>query len=114
MTVKKSGPEWHGVPKHVINWFPTIASDRCAGCGICVTSCFRGVLAFDYEAGQAVAVTPGMCVVGCMTCACLCPEDAIRLPSRTHIQGLIKRHTVVQQSKAMLAQNRGKYDVTFR
>ena len=105
---------WHGVPRNRIKWFPTIAADRCTSCGLCVTSCFRSVFAFDYDADQAVVVTPGMCVVGCSTCACLCPEDAISLPARSYIQQLIERRTVVQQSKDMLHHQREKYDVTLR
>ncbi len=60
MTYRKVNMGWHGVPRQEIKWFPAITIERCTGCGLCVTSCFRGVLAFDYETDQAVVVTPRM------------------------------------------------------
>lgn len=114
MTYRKANMGWHGVPRQGIKWFPTIAADRCMGCGLCVTSCFRGVLAFDYEADQAVVVTPRMCVVGCTTCACLCPEDAVSLPARSYLQQLIQRKKVSQQTRDMLDNQREKYDAKLR
>ncbi len=114
MTNKKTQRGWHGVSHQAIKWYPTIAADRCTGCGLCVTSCFRGVLAFDYEADQAAVVTPRMCVVGCTTCACLCPEEVISLPARDYIQRIIKRHKVERQSKEMLQLHPDKYDLKLR
>ncbi len=105
---------WHGVPAHTIKWFPTIAAERCTGCGLCVTSCTRGVLAFDYETDLAVVVTPRMCVVGCTTCACLCPEDAVNLPARSDLQQLIQRNKVLDQSRKTLSEQREKYDAKLR
>ncbi len=114
MKYAKVKADWHGVPAHAIKWFPTIATERCTGCGLCVTSCFRGVLAFDYETDQAVVVTPRMCVVGCTTCACLCPEDAVSLPARSDLQRLIQCHKVLPQSRKMLSDQREKYDAKLR
>lgn len=101
---------WYGIPPRQIKWFPTLEANRCTSCGLCVTSCFRGVWAFDYETDQAVVVTPRMCIVGCTTCANLCPEDAISLPGRSHLQQFIERKKVLQQSKEMLHRQRDKYD----
>ncbi len=114
MTYRKANTGWHGVPRRQIKWIPTIAADRCTGCGLCVTSCYRGVLAFDYETDQAVVVTPRMCVVGCTTCAGLCPEDAVSLPARSYLQQLIKGKKVLQQSRDALGNQREKYDVKLR
>ncbi len=114
MTYRKANTGWHGIPRQEIKWFPAITAEQCTGCGLCVTSCFRGVLAFDYETDQAVVVTPRMCVVGCTTCACLCPEDAVSLPARSYLQQLIKRKKVPQQSRDMLGNQREKYDAKLR
>ena len=104
---------WHDIPRDQIEWHPTILADRCAGCGLCVTSCGRGVYAFDYEANKPVVVKPLMCMVGCTTCATLCTQDAIEFPSQGYIRQIIKKNKVVTQSKNLLRQNREKYDAAL-
>lgn len=105
---------WHGVPRAEIRWNPTIVADRCVGCGPCVTSCGRGVYAFNYEANKPVVAAPEMCMVGCTTCATICREDAIEFPSQGYIRQLIKHNKILRQSKDMLRDNREKYDVALR
>lgn len=45
---------WHGIPRAQIDWHPTVVADRCVGCGLCTTSCGRGVYGFDYEHNVAL------------------------------------------------------------
>lgn len=105
---------WHDIPRNEIDWHPTVIADRCIGCGLCVTSCGRGVYAFDYEQNRPVVVAPEMCMVGCTTCATICTQDAIEFPSQGYIRHLIKERKVLRQSKDMLRVNRAKYDVAAR
>ena len=105
---------WHGIPRDEIQWHPTVVADRCIGCGLCVTSCGRGVYAFNYETNKPVVAAPQMCMVGCTTCATTCPEDAIDFPSHGYIRQLIKKRKVLRQSKDMLRDNREKYDIASR
>lgn len=105
---------WQGVARAEITWHPTVVGDRCIGCGLCVTSCGRGVYAFDYELNQPVVVAPQMCMVGCTTCATTCPEDAIDFPSRGYIRQLIKKNKVLRHAKDLLRDSREKYDVNLR
>lgn len=105
---------WHGIPREKIEWAPTIVADRCIGCGLCATSCGRGVYAFDYEANKPVVVTPLMCMVGCTTCATICTQDAIEFPSQGYIRQIIKKNKIVTQSKNMLRAEPDKYDVKKR
>jgi DNA-binding transcriptional ArsR family regulator/NAD-dependent dihydropyrimidine dehydrogenase PreA subunit len=105
---------WHGIPREQINWHPTIVADRCVGCGLCATSCGRGVYAFDYEANKPVVVTPQMCMVGCTTCATLCTQDAIEFPSTGYIRQVIRKKKLITQSKNMLRAEPDKYDVKKR
>jgi DNA-binding transcriptional ArsR family regulator/NAD-dependent dihydropyrimidine dehydrogenase PreA subunit len=105
---------WHGIPRASINWYPTIVEDYCVGCGLCVTSCGRNVYAFDYEGRKPVVVDPLMCMVGCTTCATLCPQDAVDFPSRGFIRNLVKKNKLLRQSKDLLQEHRGKYGVAPR
>ncbi|MFW5943223.1 MAG: 4Fe-4S dicluster domain-containing protein [Chloroflexota bacterium] len=105
---------WHGVPREEIEWYPTVVDERCIGCGLCTTSCGRGVYGFDYERNVAVVVNPIMCMVGCTTCATICSRDAIEFPSQGFVRQLIRDKKILRQSKDMLRENREKYDVAQR
>lgn len=111
---KNNNGQWHGVPRAEIQWNPTIIHDRCVGCGLCATSCGRGVYAFDYGQNRPVVVAPEMCMVGCTTCATICTQDAIEFPSTGYIRQLIRQKKLLRQSKDMLRANREKYDVAMR
>lgn len=102
---------WHGVPLEEIDWHPTVIADRCVGCGMCVTSCGRGVYAFDYEQNKPVVAKPMMCMVGCTTCATICTQDAIEFPSRGYIRQVVREHKLSRHSKDMLRDHPEKYDI---
>lgn len=105
---------WHDIPRDTIQWNPTVVSERCVGCGMCVTSCGRGVYAFDYQSNKPVVVTPQMCMVGCTTCATICTQDAIEFPSQGYIRQLIRQKKLLRQAKDTLKANQDKYDLQLR
>lgn len=70
--------KFHGVDRNEISWNPEIDEDKCIGCGLCATSCGRGVYKYDYENKKAKVVNPNNCLVGCQTCSNLCPSKAIK------------------------------------
>ena len=78
---------------------------------MCVTSCGRGVYAFDYERNRPTAIAPRQCMVGCTTCATICLQDAIEFPSRGYIRGIIRRNRLLRQAKDMLRDAADRYDV---
>jgi len=102
---------WHGIPRGEIAWQPSVVDERCLGCGLCVTSCGRGVYGFDYERNKPVVLAPERCMVGCTTCATLCLQDAVEFPSRGSIRGLIRKAKLLRQAKDMLRANPEKYDI---
>ncbi len=69
--------KFHGVNREKIQWNPMIDESKCIGCGMCVTTCGRGVYKFDYKNKKAKAANPNNCMVACQTCANLCPVKAI-------------------------------------
>lgn len=111
---EKHNNQWHGIPRDEIDWYPTIVSNRCVGCGMCATSCGRGVYAFDYEQNRPVVVAPEMCMVGCTTCATICTQDAIEFPSIGYIRQIIRQNKLLRHSKDTLRSNREMYDIRLR
>lgn len=69
--------KFQGVDRDLIQWNPEIDESKCIGCGMCVTSCGRGVYKFDYENQKSKVAKPNNCMVACQTCANLCPVKAI-------------------------------------
>lgn len=106
--------QWHGIPRTEIHWQPAVITDRCVGCGLCITSCGRGVYAFDYEQNRPVVAAPEMCMVGCTTCATICTQDAIEFPSTGYIRQLIRQRKLLRQAKDVLKANQEKYDLKAR
>lgn len=90
---------WHGVPREEIDWHPIADERLCNGCGVCVTGCGRAVFAYDYEREKAVVVEPLHCMVGCMTCANVCPERAVSFPSLAGLRQLMRERGVMTTAR---------------
>ncbi len=91
---------WHGVPREMIDWHPTVNEDACIGCGTCVTGCGRGVYRFDFGRKKPVVAEPLNCLIGCTTCANTCPTHAISFPPLERIAQLLEKpevHHVVEE-----------------
>ncbi len=91
-----SKTEWHGIPRTDIPWFPTINDDKCIGCQLCYVSCGREVFEFDDDRRKAVVERKYNCLVGCTTCATICPAGAIDFPPKDFIQKLEKEYKILK------------------
>lgn len=107
-------PVWRGIPREQIDWLPTLVAERSIGCGLRATACGKNVYSFDYEANQPVVAAPQACMVGCTTCAVLCPQDALEFPSVGYVRQIIRKNKLVTQAKNMLRADPEKYDVRKR
>ncbi len=98
--------KFHGVDRNQINWHPTVDESKCIGCGMCVTTCGRGVYKFDYENRKSKVVNPNNCMVACQTCANLCPAKAITFAendaTREKAQKIIRETKVLGKVKIEL------------
>jgi ferredoxin len=110
VAARGSRPTWHGMDREQIDWHPTVIPDGCVGSDVrrvlrqrCV--CIR------LQSNLPTAVEPGMCIVGCTTCATLCPFDAIETPSRGYIHGLTREEGLLYRTNGRLGRDRAKYDM---
>ena len=89
---------WHGIPRKEIPWFPTVNAEQCIGCELCFISCGREV--FEISADKfhkASAERPYNCMVGCSTCATICPTEAISFPGRDLIWKVEREHKIFKE-----------------
>jgi NAD-dependent dihydropyrimidine dehydrogenase PreA subunit len=98
--------KFHGIDRDKINWHPTVDESKCIGCGLCVTTCGRGVYKYDYKNKKTKVVNPYHCVVACQTCANLCPMKAISFAendnTREKAQEIIKDFQLLPKVKEEL------------
>ena len=91
-----SKKDWHGIPRTEIPWYPTIVEEKCIGCDLCYVSCGREVFEVDESRRKAIVARPYNCMVGCSTCATICPTQAIEFPTRELIQKIEKEHKILK------------------
>ena len=102
---------WHGVDRLKYVWFPRIDYDKCTGCGLCLLTCGNDVFRWYPEGNLPIVANPGNCVLGCTTCAKLCPEDAITFPDdpKKFIHSIIIKEKVYPTVKRELGERLNKY-----
>jgi len=93
---------WWGIGRKEIEWYPTIDEDKCIGCGMCITTCGRGVFEFDKDKNKSKVKNPYNCMVGCDNCSIYCPAGAISFPQkdrREFIQSLLKKYNLIAKAR---------------
>lgn len=88
--------KWHGVARNDVPWFPTIDENKCIHCGLCYVTCGRAVFEMDDERRTSVVIEPYRCMVGCTTCANICPTEAISFPDRSLVQKIEREHKILK------------------
>lgn len=88
-----------GYPREKIDWFPRVDPKKCIRCGTCM-NCGRNV--FDWTEEGPVVARPYQCVVGCSTCANLCPGEAITFPDIEMVRQIYKKHGIWAKIKKQL------------
>lgn len=106
-----SKTEWHGIPRKEIPWFPTIDNDTCIGCELCYVTCGREVYDFDVENRHGVVARPFNCLVGCSTCATVCPSQAISFPGRDLIVQVEREHKIFKVVRQTAKAKRAKAEI---
>ena len=99
---EKQFDEWFGVPRKEIPWYPKIDPAVCIGCGLCAVICGRAVYSYDLVDKKPVVVKPYNCLVGCQTCANLCPVGAIEFPDPQMVRDEARKHKIFTKVKKLL------------
>ena len=98
--------KWCGIDRKTIQWNPVVDESKCVGCGLCVTTCGRGVYRYDFENSKSKVVEPSHCMVACNTCANLCPAGAISFTEgetpREKAQKIVQKQNVVKFARIQL------------
>jgi len=84
---------WHGIARDTIPWFPTVNHNKCIGCQLCFVTCGRGV--YDIRDHKAWPERQYDCMVGCTTCANICPAQAITFPDKQIVQKVEREHKIL-------------------
>lgn len=79
------------IPREKIPWFPSVETEKCTGCRICLEYCSYGVYAWDETKKTVRVERPYACITGCSGCKGLCPAGAISFPDLEEIAALIRR-----------------------
>ncbi len=97
--------KWKGLERPTIDWHPEINEDICTGCGMCVTTCGRGVFGFDLTKNKAVVSEPLQCLVGCSSCEAWCIFGAISFKDKKYVKNVIRENpNILVQAKKDLKQ----------
>jgi NAD-dependent dihydropyrimidine dehydrogenase PreA subunit len=99
---------WHGIPREGIPWYPKVDADACIGCTLCLATCGRGV--YDMQDNKAVVANPMDCMVGCSTCATVCPVQAISFPERDLIWKLEREQKIFKVVRQESQEKKEKMD----
>ena len=94
--------KWKGVDRTTIKWNLKMDEKKCAGCGMCVTSCGRNVFDFDGEKIKSVVARPDNCMVDCTSCETWCIFNAISFPDKQYVKNLIKEKGLLKVAKKEL------------
>lgn len=84
---------WHGIARETIPWFPTVNHAKCIGCELCFVTCGRGV--YDVHDHKAWPERQYDCMVGCTTCANICPAEAITFPDKQLVRKIEREHKIL-------------------
>lgn len=99
---------WHGIQRTEIPWYPKINEEKCIGCQLCYVSCGREVYEFDDDKRKAVVERPYNCLVGCTTCATICPSASIEFPTKDLIQKLEKEYKILKVVREVAKEKKTK------
>lgn len=101
---------WHGF-EVIEEWYPSIDYNKCSNCGMCLLACGNSVFVWSENDGKFKVENKSNCVLGCTTCAKLCPEEAISFQDepKKFITKLLMKYKIYPKVKEELNKRLEKY-----
>lgn len=107
-----SRTQWHGIDRKEIPWLPVVDAGKCIGCELCYVACGREVYGLTPDKfHKAVVERPYNCMVGCSTCAVVCPTLAISFPPRDLVWKAEREHKIFKVVHQEAAEKRTKQQI---
>jgi NAD-dependent dihydropyrimidine dehydrogenase PreA subunit len=91
------------IPRERVNWQPAINYDACTGDRACIDFCKNDVFVWDEENRRPIVQEPLNCVIGCDSCAQICPVEAITFPSKDELRASLRRLRAESQQHSVSA-----------
>lgn len=79
------------IPRDQVAWFPTIDYEACIGDRACLDFCTNSVFEWNAADDRVAVVRPLNCVIGCTSCAKICPPEAITFPDPEELKQTLRR-----------------------
>lgn len=104
--------QWHGIARKEIPWFPAVDAEKCIGCELCYVTCGREVYDLTPDKfHKAVVERAYNCMVGCSTCAVVCPTLAISFPPRDLVWKAEREHKIFKVVHKEATEKRTKQQI---
>jgi|ERR1035437_2923158 NAD-dependent dihydropyrimidine dehydrogenase PreA subunit len=89
------------IPQEQIAWFPTIDYGICTADRACLDFCHNDVFHWNETEVRVEIVNRDNCVLGCTSCAQICPVEAISFPDKEELRQTLRRlREEVRQTEA--------------
>lgn len=79
------------IPQEQIAWFPTIDYGLCTADRACLDFCHNDVFHWNEVGARVEVVNRDNCVLGCTSCAQICPVEAISFPDKEELRQTLRR-----------------------
>jgi NAD-dependent dihydropyrimidine dehydrogenase PreA subunit len=89
------------IPQEQIAWFPTIDYGLCTADRACLDFCHNDVFHWNEVGARVEVANRDNCVLGCTSCAQICPVEAISFPDKEELRQTLRRlRAEVRQGQA--------------
>ena len=79
------------IPRDKVDWYPTIDHDACINDRACLDFCKNEVFTWSEAESRVEVEHPLNCVLGCTSCAQICPVEAILFPDPAELKRTLRR-----------------------